>query len=154
MWLGLGCLDMWPALTRVLSWARERTLRTRLRVCIRAEKRTAQLFYASPVALLVGSGYDASCSGLKWLETAADCSLVCRNIVLLINLDLGKHEIFSAFHCWENKCPPACWEALLIYSLGCLYCKHAIRRDCLSIKSLFTPKLKGSETVLRLILPE
>ena len=28
-------------------------------------------FCASPVAILAGSGYNASCNGLQWLETAA-----------------------------------------------------------------------------------
>ena len=69
-------------------------------------------FCPSPVALLAGSGYNASCNGLQWLETAADCNKVREDVAWLIYLYLGKHDIFSAFHGKENKFSPACWEAL------------------------------------------
>ena len=55
------------------------------------------------------------------MERTADCNKVREDVVRLIYLYLGKHEIFSAFHCYENKSPPACLEAiLLIYSMICV----------------------------------
>lgn len=64
----------------------------------RVEKRAAQLFCAS-LALLAGSGTNASCNGSPWLERATDCRKAREAIIPLIYLYLSKHEIFSAFHC-------------------------------------------------------
>ena len=72
----------------------------------RGKTRTAQLsapfsalICASPVALLAGSGHNASCNGLQWLETAVGCNKVREDVARLISLYLGQHEIFSACHC-------------------------------------------------------
>ena len=56
-----------------------------------------------------------SYNDLQWLKTAAVCNKVRNDVARLIYFYLGKHEIFSAFHCSENKD-----SLLLIYSVSCL----------------------------------
>ena len=63
------------------------------------QKNVLRSFLRIPTTLLVGSGYNASCSVFQWLETVADCNKVREDVARLIYLYLGKHEIFSAFRC-------------------------------------------------------
>ena len=72
---------------------------------------------ASPWALLEGLGYNTSCNGVQWLETAADCK-EHEDVVRLIYLYLGQHDIFSAFHCYWRKQVSPC---LPRGSVACLY---------------------------------
>ena len=44
------------------------------------------------IPLLAGSGHNASCNQLQWLETVADCKKVREDVTRL-------HELFSALHC-------------------------------------------------------
>ena len=55
--------------------------------------------FCASLALLAGSGYNASCNGSQWLGGAADCYKVREvRCCSLIYLYLGKHEFFSTFY--------------------------------------------------------
>ena len=53
---------------------------------VQSGKTYCAAFCASSVAPLAGLGYNASCKGLQWLETAADCNEVHKDVAQLINL--------------------------------------------------------------------
>ena len=55
--------------------------------------------FCASLVLLAGSGNNARYNGLQRLERAADCNKVREDVARLIYLFLGKHEVFSAFHC-------------------------------------------------------
>ena len=77
-------------------------------------KNVLHSFLHIPSSSIVGSGYNACCNDLWWLETAVDYNKVHKDVPWLIYLYLGKHEIFSAFHVKKQVSPTAerisCWN--------------------------------------------
>ena len=94
---------------------------------------------ARTIALLAGSGHNASCNGLQWLETAPNCNEVREDVARLIYLYLVKHEIFR-----HNKSPPACGEALLLIIFSGLLINMQY------VKSVCGKKLIPHETIHQL----
>ena len=61
---------------------------------VQSRKMYCIAFCTSPVALLAGLNYSASCNGLQWLDTAMDLNTVCEDVAWMTHLYLGKH-VFS-----------------------------------------------------------
>ena len=51
---------------------------------LQSRKTYCAAFCASPVLIFAGSGHNASCNGLQWLEKAADCNRVREDVARLI----------------------------------------------------------------------
>ena len=62
-------------------------------------------FCASAVALLAGSGYNASCNGFQWLETVVDCNKVREDVALLIYLYWASMKLFWHFTVKKTSLP-------------------------------------------------
>ena len=88
-------------------------------------RKTHRAAFCESLALLAGSSNNTSCNSSKevcngWIVTGTWRENVARLIYLCFAW--ASMNIFSVFHCWENKFPPACWEALLLICwVGCLY---------------------------------
>ena len=119
---------------------------------LQSGKPNCTAFCASSVALLAGLGHNASCNGLQWLETAADCNKIPEDVAWLIFINWATIKFFRHFIVKKTSLP------LPAERLSCLYIQWvAYKYECFWIKSLLAPKVlvyrgrkKGSKTVLRL----
>ena len=96
-----------------------------------SERKNIYAAFCASLALIAGSGNNASCIGLQWLERVADCEKVREDVARLAFLHLSKHKFSFGISLLRKQASPWLLRGFLAYIFsGLLINKQYVKRVC------------------------